>query len=208
MPEMDNLPMAGDALIIVDVQNDFCPGGALPVPHGDAVVPVLNQYLARATAAGIPIFASRDWHPSETVHFAAFGGPWPPHCIQGTHGAQFHPDLRLPPRTLIGSKGTSTADDGYSALEARLPDGSGMLDTLRSLGIKRLHVGGLATDYCVRATVLDGLRASFEVFVLEDASRPVDVTEGDGEHAMREMLAAGAHPETIVDFLPVSQSEK
>lgn len=200
MPAMDEVPELGDALIVVDVQNDFCLGGALPVPGGDAVVPVLNQYLTRATDAGMPIIASRDWHPTETRHFAAFGGLWPPHCIQGTPGAEFHRDLRLPPETQIGSTGTSADDDGYSAMEARLPDGTGMLEALRSLGIKRLHVGGLATDYCVRATVLDGLRDSFEVFVLEDASRPVDVTEGDGERAMREMLAAGARAETLTEF--------
>lgn len=199
-----NILTMSDALIVVDVQNDFCPGGELPVPEGDAVVPVLNQYLAHAAAAGMPIFASRDWHPAKTVHFAAFGGPWPRHCIQGTLGAEFHRDLRLPHGTLIGSKGTSTVDDGYSALEAWLPDGRGMLDALRSLGIKRLRVGGLATDYCVRATVLDGLRNSFEVFVLEDASRPVDVVEGDGERAMREMREAGAHSMTLRDFVSVS----
>ncbi|HEX8037441.1 MAG TPA: isochorismatase family protein [Ktedonobacterales bacterium] len=208
MQEMNDGPTAtaGDALIVVDVQNDFCPGGALPVPEGDTVVPVLNQYLARAAAAGMPIFASRDWHPTVTTHFAAFGGLWPPHCIQGTFGAEFHRDLRLPPGTQICSKGTSAIDDGYSMLDARLPDGSEMLDALRSLGIKRLHVGGLATDYCVRATVLDGLRDAFDVSVLEDASRPVDVAKGDGERAMREMLAAGAHSETLADFAPVSQS--
>ena len=200
MPEMDDASRAGDALIVADVQNDFCPGGTLAVPQGDAVVPVINQYLARASAAGIPIFASRDWHPAKTAHFAAFGGPWPPHCIQGTPGAEFHPALRLPPETQIASKGTSTTDDGYSALEARLPNGTRMLDALRELGVKRLHVGGLATDYCVRVTVLEGLRASFDVFVLEDASRPVDVVEGDGERALGEMLAAGARPETLAEF--------
>lgn len=206
MQELDNGLITDDALIIVDVQNDFCPGGALAVPEGHVVVPVLNQYLALAAATGMPIFASRDWHPAETAHFAAFGGPWPPHCIQGTPGAEFHRDLLLPPGTQICSKGTSAIDDGYSALEALLPDGNGMLDTLRTLGIKRLHIGGLATDYCVRATVMDGLRGSFEVFVWEDASRPVDVVEGDGECAMREMLAAGAHSETLTDFVAVSRT--
>src|SRR5436309_865339 len=112
-----------DALIVVDVQNDFCPGGALPIPEGDAVVPVLNRYLRRAAAAGMPMFASRDWHPRETRHFAAFGGPWPVHCVQNTLGAEFHPQLRLPPEARIVTKGTSAEDEGYSALEARLPDG-------------------------------------------------------------------------------------
>ncbi|MGZ3664418.1 MAG: isochorismatase family protein [Ktedonobacterales bacterium] len=206
MAGIDVSPAASDALIVVDVQNDFCPGGALPVPEGDTVVPVFNQYLARAAAAGMRIFATRDWHPTETTHFAAFGGLWPPHCIQGTFGAEFHPDLRLPPGTQICSKGTSAFEEGYSMIDARLPDGSETLDALRSLGIKRLYVGGLATDYCVRATVLDGLRNAFDVFVLEDASRPVDVVKGDGERAIREMLAAGAHPEALADFAPVSHS--
>lgn len=208
MKEMDDSPITSEALIVVDVQNDFCPGGALPVREGDTVVPVFNKYLVRAAAAGMPIFASRDWHPAETKHFAAFGGLWPPHCIQGTFGAEFHRDLRLPPGAQICSKGTSAIEEGYSMLDAHLLDGREMLDALRSLGVKRLHVGGLATDYCVRATVLDGLRHAFDVFVLEDASRPVDVVEGDGERAMREMLAAGALSETLADFAPVSHGQK
>ncbi|HEX6798027.1 MAG TPA: isochorismatase family protein, partial [Ktedonobacterales bacterium] len=146
-----------DALLIVDVQNDFCPGGALAVPEGDAVVPVLNEYIARAQAASMPIFASRDWHPANTRHFAQYGGPWPVHCVQETPGAAFHPDLKLPGGTPIVTKGTSTEDAGYSMFDGTLPDGTPLLDALRARGITRLHVGGLATDYCVRATVLDGL---------------------------------------------------
>lgn len=191
-----------DALIVVDVQNDFCPGGALAVPDGDAVVPVLNAYTARAEAAGLPIIASRDWHPRETTHFQQWGGPWPPHCIQATTGAAFHPELRLPEGTLIASKGMSGKDDGYSALEGIVPTGRTALDELRARGVKRLHVGGLATDYCVRATVLGGLGAGFEVQLLRDAVRAVDVTPGDGDRALAEMLAAGAHAETLEAFAP------
>lgn len=191
-----------DALIVVDVQNDFCSGGSLAVPDGDAVVPVLNRYLEQAHAAGIPIIASRDWHPEETAHFAAFGGTWPVHCVQGTHGAAFHPELQLPPETLIASTGMSAQDEGYSALEGQLPDGGGVLDALRERGVTRIHAGGLATDYCVRATVLGGLAAGFEVFLLRDASRAVDVAPGDGERATAEMLAAGAKEETLADFAP------
>jgi len=186
-----------DALIVVDVQNDFCPGGSLPVPQGDAVVPVLNRYIERASAAGMPVYASRDWHPERTRHFAAYGGPWPPHCVQGTPGAAFHPGLRLPSDTTIVSKGMSAEDEGYSAIEARVSDGRDLLTALRQTGITRLHVGGLATDYCVRATVLDALRAGFETFLLVDAARAVDVTPGDGERALGEMLAAGAKPQTL-----------
>jgi len=191
-----------DALIVVDVQNDFCPGGSLAVPEGDAVVPVLNQYLERASAAGIPIVASRDWHPQETAHFAAFGGTWPVHCVQGTPGAAFHAGLRLPPETLIASKGMSARDEGYSALEGQHPDGRNVLDALRERGVTRIHAGGLATDYCVRATVLGALAAGFETFLLRDASRAVEVTPGDGERAIAEMLAAGAKEETVAEFAP------
>lgn len=194
-----------DALIVVDVQNDFCPGGALAVPDGDAVVPVLNSYAARAEAAGIPIIASRDWHPRETTHFQQWGGPWPPHCIQETTGAAFHPALRLPVSTLIASKGMSGKDDGYSALEGIVPTGRTTLDELRARGVKRLHVGGLATDYCVRATVLGGLGAGFEVYLLRDAVRAVDVTPGDGDRALVEMQAAGAQFETLEEFAPAQE---
>lgn len=191
-----------DALIIVDVQNDFCPGGALTVPEGDTVVLVLNAYAARAERVGLPILASRDWHPRETVHFREFGGPWPPHCIQGTPGALFHPALRLPPGALVVSKGMSGKDDGYSALEATTPDGRSVLDDLRTRRVTRLHVGGLATDYCVRATVLGGVSAGFDVYLLDDAVRAVNVRPGDGDRARSEMLAAGAHAETLEDFMP------
>ena len=192
-----------DALIVVDVQNDFCPGGSLAVPEGDAVVPVLNRYLERASAAGIPIVASRDWHPKETVHFAAFGGTWPEHCVQGTPGAAFHAGLRLPPETWIASTGMSANDEGYSALEGELPDGRNALEALRQQGVTRIHAGGLATDYCVRATVLGALAAGFEAFYLGDASRAVDVTPGDGDRAIAEMQAAGAKTETLDAFAPV-----
>lgn len=191
-----------DALIVVDVQNDFCPGGSLAVPGGDAVVPVLNRYVERAQSAGLPIIASRDWHPAETAHFAAFGGTWPVHCVQDTPGAAFHPDLRLPPETLIASKGMSARDEGYSALEGVLPDGRSVLDKLRERGVTRVHAGGLATDYCVRATVLGALAAGFEVFLLRDASRAVDVAPGDGDRAIAEMHAAGARDETVEMFTP------
>jgi nicotinamidase/pyrazinamidase len=190
------------ALIVVDVQNDFCPGGSLAVAEGDAVVPVLNEYMARAADAGVPIFASRDWHPEHTRHFVAEGGPWPPHCVQGTHGAEFHPDLRLPLGAVVVSKGMSGEDQGYSALEAVQPDGRPLLDVLRALGVQHVYVGGLATDYCVRMTVLDALKAGFATSVLIDAVRAVDVQPGDGERALNEMLAAGAEPQILDEFEP------
>jgi nicotinamidase/pyrazinamidase len=191
-----------DALILVDVQNDFCPGGALPVPNGDQVVPVLNRYMERAERAGIPIYASRDWHPTRTVHFAEQGGPWPVHCVQGTHGAEFHPDLKLPDDAEIVTKGTSGRDDGYSAFEGTLPSRQGLAQALRDQGVTRVYVGGLATDYCVRATALGARAAGFDVVWLRDASKPVEVRPGDGERAEREMLAAGVRAETLEQFNP------
>jgi nicotinamidase/pyrazinamidase len=193
-----------DALLVVDVQNDFCPGGSLPVAEGAAVVPVLNQYMQRAVAAGIPIFASRDWHPAQTAHFREFGGQWPPHCVQGTPGAEFHPDLPLPDGAVVVSKGMNPVDEGYSLFEGRLEDGRDALTALRELGVTRVHVGGLATDYCVRATALDALAARFDVFLLEDAICAVEVQPGDGERAIKEMREAGAISEKLEDFHPVA----
>jgi len=189
-----------DALVIVDVQNDFCPGGSLAVADGDAVVPVCNEYLRRAREAGMPIFASRDWHPANTRHFTTNGGPWPPHCIQGTSGAAFHPDLRIPAEAMVVSKGTGVEDDGYSMIDAQAPDGRPLVEVLRDGGISRIHVGGLATDYCVRATVLDALKAGLEVAVLTDACRAVNLQPDDGRKALDEMAAAGATFETLETF--------
>ena len=185
------------ALIVVDIQNDFCPGGALPVPEGDRVVPVLNEYAARFAAAGRPVFASRDWHPARTRHFQEFGGLWPPHCIQGTPGAEFHPDLRLPPGTAVVSTGTDPEEEGYSAFPSRLPDGTELAEALRAAGVRRVYVGGLATDYCVRATVLDALAAGFEITLLLDASRGVNLQPHDAEAAIEEMVRAGATTATL-----------
>jgi nicotinamidase/pyrazinamidase len=193
-----------DALIVVDIQNDFCPGGSLGVAEGDAVVSVLNAYMEQAQETGVPIFFSRDWHPPHTHHFQAEGGPWPPHCVQGTHGAEFHPQLHLPEGTTIVSKGMSERDEGYSAMEALTAEGRPLAEILRERGITRVYVGGLATDYCVRATVLDARRAGLETYVLVDASRPVEVAQGDGERALQEMVAVGAKPETLDEFNPAS----
>lgn len=174
-----------DALIVVDVQNDFCPGGALAVEEGDAVVPVLNRAIKAAGQAGVPVVASRDWHPERHCSFAPQGGPWPPHCIQETEGAAFHPDLALPSDVHQVSKGTFEAEDQYSAL-----DGTGLGDWLRHQGVQRLWVGGLALDVCVRATVLDALKEGFAVNLMREATRPVD-PEG-GRKALDAMREAGA----------------
>jgi nicotinamidase/pyrazinamidase len=183
-----------DALIIVDVQNDFCPGGLLPVKDGDAVVPVLNRYIEQFTAAGLPVFATRDWHPTRTTHFITNGGPWPPHCIQGTPGASFHPQLALPNNVIIVSKGAAVDADDYSGFQAVSAEGVSLADLLHSRGVERIFVGGLATDYCVKHTVLDGLREGFKVILLEDAIRGVNLNPDDSRQALEEMMRAGAVP--------------
>jgi nicotinamidase/pyrazinamidase len=180
------------ALLIVDVQNDFCPGGALAVENGDAVVPVLNRLADRAGALGLPIYASRDWHPADSRHFKEGGGPWPVHCVQNTAGARLHPGLRLPAGAMIVSKGMSREDDGYSAFEGTVPGRGGFAVDLKARGITHLIVGGLATDYCVRASVLDARKQGLDVTVVDDGIRGVNVQPGDADRARQEMKDAGA----------------
>jgi nicotinamidase/pyrazinamidase len=175
----------GDGLLIVDVQVDFCPGGLLPISEGDRVVPVLNRWLAGATTRGVPVYASRDWHPAEHPSFQGNGGAWPPHCIQDTPGAGFHPQLALPPTTVKIAKGVRFDQDQYSVF-----DQTGLAQRLRLDRVRRLWVGGLALDVCVRASVVDALRAGFHVCLLLDATRPVD--RNAGVRAVAELQAAGA----------------
>ena len=179
------------ALLVVDVQNDFCPGGALAVPGGDRVIPVLNRLAARASALGMPVYASRDWHPPDTRHFATRGGKWPVHCVAGTEGARLHADLQLPPGALIVTKGTSAEDDGYSAFEGSIAGRGSLLADLRARGIDEVVIGGLATDYCVKASALDAKRHGLNATVVSDAIGAVDVSPGDGVRALEEMKAAG-----------------
>ena len=175
------------ALIVVDVQNDFCPGGSLAVAHGDEVVPPLNKLINEFLDRDEPVYKTRDWHPAKTKHFQAFGGTWPVHCVQGTHGAEFHQDLSDDPRVTIISKGMNESADGYSGF-----DGTNLAQLLREEGVNEVWVGGLATDYCVKHTVLDALREGFEVKALADAMRAVNVNPDDGVRAVAEMRAAGA----------------
>jgi nicotinamidase/pyrazinamidase len=186
------MPRTNAALLVVDVQNDFCPGGALAVPNGDRVVPILNRCLAEAARHGVRVYASRDWHPAVSDHFAASGGPWPRHCVQNTWGAAFHPDLQLPPSTVVITKGDDPHAHGYSVFEGHTDLSRSLLEDLQAHGIEELYVGGLATDYCVRASVLDALREGFAVTVLEDGIRGVEVQPGDSARAIEEMRAAGA----------------
>ena len=190
------------ALIVIDVQNDFCPGGALAVKDGDQVVPPLNRYMAKFKAAGAPIFATRDWHPAKTSHFNTSGGPWPPHCIQGSQGAQFHPSLALPSETVIVSAGMGSDEDGYSGFLGKDERGTLLVDLLRQQGVEHLFVGGLATDYCVKHTVLDGLKEGFKVVLLTDSVRGVNLKPDDSARAIEEMLHAGAEIAADLQQIP------
>ena len=173
------------ALIIVDVQNDFCPGGSLAVERGDEVVEPLNQLARQFLARGDLVVKSRDWHPSGTKHFAAYGGTWPIHCVQGTHGAEFHPRLIEDPRITIVSKDKMDIDE-YSAF-----DQTELSALLREHGVEEVWVGGLATDYCVKHTALDAARLGFKVKAIADAMRAVELKPGDGQRALDEMRQAG-----------------
>lgn len=182
----------GDALIIVDVQNDFLPGGSLAVKHGDEVVPLLNRYIALFKAKGLPIFATRDWHPANHCSFQAQGGMWPPHCIAGTPGADFSAQLDLPPDARIISKATTPDKDAYSGFE-----GTELESLLRAAGVRRVFVGGLATEYCVLNTVKDARLHNYPTFLLSDAVRAVNVHPADQRLALEEMMRLGAEPTGI-----------
>ncbi|WP_457644211.1 bifunctional nicotinamidase/pyrazinamidase [Persephonella sp.] len=185
-----------DALIIVDMQNDFMPGGALPVPEGDKIVDSLNRYIDLFSQKGNPVYFTRDWHPEDHISFKDFGGVWPPHCIQNTKGAQFHPDLKIPSdNKFIISKGVSRDFDAYSGFQGTVLD-----DLLKERGVKRLFIGGVATDYCVLNTVLGGLNLGYQVFILGDGIKGVDVREGDSERALEVMKNRGAVVINIEDL--------
>lgn len=184
-----------DALIIVDVQRDFCPGGALPVPEGNKVVPVLNKYIKTFRRAGAEICATRDWHPPNHSSFKAYGGIWPPHCIRGSEGAQFYPSLILPEGVKLISKATDPSEEAYSGFE-----GTKLEEALGKKGVKRVFVGGLATDYCVKSTVLDALHLGFKTILLVDAIRGVNLKPGDSERAIEEMIKKGAKKATLLDI--------
>jgi nicotinamidase/pyrazinamidase len=198
--------MAQDALIVVDVQNDFCPGGALPVTDGDQVVAVLNRLIREFDRAGAAVVATRDWHPQRTVHFNTQGGAWPPHCIQGTRGAEFHPELALGRHVVVVSKGAQENADAYSGFDGFDSHGMELADLLRQRGVTRLFIGGLATDYCVKQTALDGLRRGFEVVVLEDAVRGVNLKPGDSHQALEEIRRAGAQVRPSTEWRALHQT--
>lgn len=180
-------PQMKAALIVVDIQNDFCPGGALPVPEGDQVVEPANTLIRRFDREGAPVYFTRDWHPPNHSSFEQFGGIWPEHCVANTEGAAFHPDLLVPNSAVVISKAAKPDQEAYSGFE-----GTNLAEQLRQQNVDRLIVVGLATDYCVKATVLDGLKAGFAVTVVPEGIRAVNVEPDDGENAIREMQQHGA----------------
>ncbi len=184
-----------DALIVTDIQNDFLPGGALPVVNGNEIIPVLNEYISLFKSATARIFATRDWHPLNHMSFKTAGGPWPIHCVQNSEGAKFHNDLKLPPDVIVISKATNPQHEAYSSF-----DGTNLAEDLRKNGISRIFMGGLATDYCIRYSVLDGLAAGFKMIVLSDAIRGINVKPNDSEKAIREIQQKGASIVTLDDF--------
>jgi len=184
-------------LVVVDVQKDFCPGGSLPVPDGDKVVPILNKYVEKFTKAGFPMIFTRDWHPPDHSSFKPQGGPWPAHCVQNSKGAEFHEELILPPGAEIVSK-ADKKDEAYSFFQ-----GTDLARELHHRGITKLLVGGLATDYCVKETVLDGLKHGFDVYYLDDASLGVNVRPKDSELALAEMAKHGAKRISFNDVIMV-----
>ncbi len=183
-----------DAFLLVDAQVDFFPGGALAVPHGDTILPVVNEMLHLCRDEGIPLIASADWHPAGHASFVTRGGPWPVHCVRGTEGACFHPGLDLPTVFTVVHKAIEKGTDAYSAF-----DGTGLERVLRERSITRLVAGGLALDYCVKASCLDAVRFGFDVALLLPATRAVDVTPGDGDRALEELTVAGV---TLIEEVP------
>jgi nicotinamidase/pyrazinamidase len=180
-------PRPADALIVVDVQNDFCPGGSLAVPDGDAVVGVINDLAPRFAT----VVATQDSHPGNHSSFTEQGGPWPEHCIEGGHGWELHPDLRIEPDFTV-YKGRVVEIDGYSGWTPELEQ------FLRDRGVARVVVTGLALDYCVKATSLDARASGFETVLLTDATRAVEVEPGDGKRALDELRQAGVREDVAV----------
>lgn len=181
---------------MVDVQNDFCPGGSLAVKDGDAVVAPLNKIISKFVEAHLPVFITRDWHPADHCSFKAQGGIWPPHCVAGTHGAEFHPGLHIPEGAVVISKGTKRDKEAYSAFQ-----GTDLMERLKSLGIDEVIIGGLTTEYCVRESTHDAISSGINVRVMGDCIRGVEVHRGDSKRAIEDIARAGASMTTSQEEL-------
>ncbi|HEX8184588.1 MAG TPA: bifunctional nicotinamidase/pyrazinamidase [Blastocatellia bacterium] len=189
------------ALVMVDIQNDFCPGGALAVAEGDQVVEVVNRLMPMFPL----VISTQDWHPANHISFKERGGPWPPHCVEGTRGAELHPAINTEPVNYYFRKASSPGRDAYSEFEGVNEDGRALDETLKRHDVKKLYVAGLATDYCVLATVLDGLKNGYEVYAVTDAMRAVNVNPDDGRKALEEMASKGARLVTSEEILKGSE---
>lgn len=190
------------ALILVDIQNDFCPGGALAVSEGDRIVPIVNRLMSKLPL----VISTQDWHPADHVSFKARGGPWPPHCVQGSRGAALHPDLKTDTIAHYFRKASAPDKDDYSEFAGSDEKGRTLHEVLGAYGVKKLYVVGLATDYCVRETVLDGLKLGYEVYAVTDAMRGVNVNPLDDKRALQEMESSGAHLVTSDEVLNLAGS--
>jgi len=188
------------ALLVVDVQNDFCPGGALGIHKGHKIIPVLNRYIKFFEKEKLPIFVTRDWHPEVTKHFRQFGGIWPKHCVEGSSGAQFHPELKFPKEAFVMSKGMDPEKDSYSAFHATGLSGTGLANLLKIFGVTEIYIGGLATDYCVKHSAFDALKDGLNVFILADAIAGVNLQPEDSTVALEEMVSRGAKKITSEDL--------
>lgn len=181
-------PVVDGALILVDVQNDFCPGGALAVDGGDQIVPIINKLIPHFSL----VISTQDWHPANHISFKERGGPWPPHCVQGSRGADLHSALRTDSIAHYFRKASTPDKDDYSEFAGTDDRGRSLDTTLKSRGVNKIYVAGLATDYCVLETVLDGLKLGYEVYAVTDAMRAVNVNPEDGEKALQAMSQNGA----------------
>jgi len=190
------------ALILVDIQNDFCPGGALAVNEGDQIVPVVNRLIPEFPI----VISTQDWHPENHISFKEQGGPWPPHCVQGTRGAELHSDLKTDTIAHYFRKASSPDKDDYSEFAGKDDRGRSLDEVLRNHGVKKLYAVGLATDYCVLETVIDGLRLGYEVYAVTDAMRAVNVNSADGAAALQKMADGGAHLVTSDEVLNLAGS--
>jgi nicotinamidase/pyrazinamidase len=194
--------LQNSALILVDIQNDFCPGGALAVNDGDRIVAIANRLMPEFPL----VISTQDWHPANHISFKQRGGPWPPHCVQGTPGADLHRDLETDSIAHYFRKASSPERDDYSEFEGKDDQGRSLDELLKSKGVKGIYVAGLATDYCVLETVLDGIRYGYEVYPIIDAMRAVNVNADDGEKALQKMAASGAHLVTSDEVLNLAGS--
>ena len=185
------------ALLVVDVQNDFCPGGALGIPEGDKIIPNINKYIKIFAKKKYPILVTRDWHPVRTKHFKDFGGVWPVHCIQNSKGAEFNLKLKLAKNMIFLYKGMDPEKDSYSAFHAEDDKGVGLLKLLKLLGTQEIYIAGLATDYCVKFSTHDCLKHGFKVKILMDAIKGVDLKPRDSDRAIKRMVKEGAKKITL-----------